>query len=49
LLPGRITIGLTGRGPNGGVLQDGRYRIRLTAFPTDNGPPTIRTIAFRIK
>jgi subtilisin family serine protease len=49
LLPGRITIGLTGRGPNGGVLQDGRYRIRLTAFPTDKGPPTIRTIAFRIK
>ena len=49
LLPGRVAIGLTGRGPGGNVLQPGRYRVRLVALPTSEGPPTIRTIAFRIK
>jgi hypothetical protein len=49
LLPGRVAIGLTGRGPGGNVLQPGRYQVRLLAFPTSDGPPTSRTIAFRIK
>jgi hypothetical protein len=49
LLPGRVAIGLTGRGPGGNVLQPGRYQVRLVALPTSEGPPTIRTIAFRIK
>jgi hypothetical protein len=49
LLPGRVAIGLTGRGPGGNVLQPGRYQVRLLALPTSEGPPTSRTIAFSIK
>jgi minor extracellular serine protease Vpr len=49
LLPGRVAIGLTGRGPGGNVLRRGRYEVRLVAFPTSDGPPTSRTIEFRIK
>ena len=49
LLPGRVAIGLTGRDPNGDRLAPGRYRVRLLAFPTSDGPPTSRSIAFRIK
>jgi Subtilase family len=49
LLPGRVAIGLTGRGPGGKRLQPGRYRVRLLAVPTSGRPSTSRTIAFRIK
>jgi hypothetical protein len=49
LLPGRVAIGLTGRGPTGAVLRRGQYTVRLLAFPTSDGPPTSRTIAFSIK
>jgi hypothetical protein len=49
LLPGRVAIGLTGRAPTGRVLEPGRYRVRLVAFPTSEGPPTSRTIGFRIR
>ncbi len=49
LLPGRVAIGLTGRAPTGRVLEPGRYRVRLVAFPTSEGPPTSRTIVFRIR
>ena len=49
LLPGRVAIGLTGRNPAGTLLEPGRYRVRLLAYPTSDGPPTSRTIAFRIK
>jgi hypothetical protein len=49
LLPGRVAIGLTGRGPGGNRLVPGRYRVRLLAFPTSAGPATTRTIPFRIK
>jgi minor extracellular serine protease Vpr len=49
LLPGRVAIGLTGRDPDGVLLEPGRYQIRLLAFPTSAGPPTIRTIAFTIR
>jgi Subtilase family len=49
LLPGRIAIGLTGRGPVGARLGRGRYTVRLVAVPTSKAAPTIRTIAFRIR
>lgn len=49
LLPGRVAIGLTGRAPTGKVLEPGRYRVRLLAFPTSEGRPTSRTIVFRIR
>jgi hypothetical protein len=49
LLPGRVIFGLTGRGPDGTVLPAGRYRLQLIAIPTGDGPPTSRTIEFRIK
>jgi hypothetical protein len=49
LLPGRVAIGLTGRGPGGNRLAPGRYSVRLLAFPTSEGPATRRSIPFRIK
>jgi subtilisin family serine protease len=49
LLPSRVAIGLTGRDPNGAPLDPGRYRVRLVATPTSDGPSTSRTIAFTIK
>jgi hypothetical protein len=48
LLPGRVAIGLTGRGPGGNRLLRGTYRIDLVAVPT-NGPVTRKSIAFKIK
>jgi len=49
LPPARVTLGLTGRNPNGRLLKPGKYQIRLLAYSTSGGPPTRRTIAFRIK
>ena len=49
LLPARVAIGLTGRGPTGAPLDPGRYTVRLVATPTSKALPTIRTIAFRIR
>jgi subtilase family protein len=49
LIPGNVAIGITGRDPNGTVLEPGRYGVRLLAYPTSKGPPTIRTIPFRIR
>jgi hypothetical protein len=49
LLPGRVAIGLTGRDPTGASLDPGRYRVRLVATPTGDGPTTVRTIEFTIK
>jgi hypothetical protein len=49
LLPGRYAIGLTGRGPGGKVLKRGTYRLRVFAWPTGGGVPTVRSIRFRIK
>jgi subtilisin family serine protease len=49
LLPGRVAIGLTGRDPEGARLAPGRYRIRLLAVPTSEGPVTRKTVGFRIK
>jgi subtilisin family serine protease len=49
VLPGRYSFGVTGRDPTGAVLPDGEYRLRLVASGTDDGPPAMRTVAFRIK
>jgi hypothetical protein len=49
VLPGRYSFGVTGRDPTGAVLPSGDYQLRLVAFATDVGPPTIRTVGFTIK
>jgi hypothetical protein len=49
VLPGRYSFGVTGRDPTGTVLPSGDYQLRLVAFGTDAGAPTIRTIGFTIK
>jgi subtilisin family serine protease len=49
LLPGTYSFALSGRGPNGDVLQPGAYEIRLAAWPTLPGPPTRDKIRFRIE
>jgi subtilisin family serine protease len=49
VLPGRYAFGLTGRGPNGGVLPQGRYELVLRAFPAAGGPPSTRSVEFRIR
>jgi hypothetical protein len=49
VLPGRYSFGVTGRDPTGAVLPAGDYQLRLVAFGTDTGPPTVRTIGFAIK
>jgi hypothetical protein len=49
VLPGRYSFGVTGRDPTGAVLPAGDYQLRLVAYGTDPGPPTTRTVSFRIK
>ena len=49
LLPGRLALGLTGRGPGGNRLAPGRYRIELVALPTAGGRATQVPVMFRIK
>ncbi|HZO61854.1 MAG TPA: S8 family serine peptidase [Gaiellaceae bacterium] len=49
LLPGRYAIGLTGHDPGGKVLRPGKYRLRVFAWPTGGGAPTVRSIPFRIE
>jgi len=49
LLPGRYAFGLTGRGPGGKILQPGRYRLRVFAWPTGGGRLDSRSIAFAIR
>jgi hypothetical protein len=48
LLPGRYAIGLTGHDPGGRVLARGAYRLRVFAWPTGGGRPTVRSVPFRI-
>ena len=48
VLPGRYAFGLTGRGPRGGALAKGAYRLRVLAVPPD-GPPEAETVTFRIR
>jgi subtilisin family serine protease len=49
VLPGHYTFGLTGRAPGGKVLRPGQYRLRLVAWPTAGGRPSVRSVAFRIQ
>ncbi len=49
LLPGRYTFGLTGRDPDGAELAPGAYRLRLVAWPTNGGRPTVRPAAFSVQ
>jgi subtilisin family serine protease len=49
LLPGRYAIGLTGHAPGGPVLAPGAYRLRVFAWPTAGGRPTVRSVPFRIR
>jgi minor extracellular serine protease Vpr len=51
LLPGRYAFGLTGRDPQGRVLDPGIYVLRLRAQPVDGGdgePPSTAEAVFRI-
>ena len=48
VLPGRYAFGLTGRGPRGGALARGAYRLRVLAVPPD-GPAEAETVTFRIR
>jgi len=49
LLPGHYTFGLTGRDPLGKMLRPGPYSVRLVAWPTGGGPPSVRSVEFRIE
>lgn len=49
VLPGRYSFGVTGRDPTGQVLPSGTYQLRLLAYGTEAGPPTVRTVPFTIK
>jgi hypothetical protein len=49
VLPGRYSFGVTGRDPTGAELPSGRYQLRVIAYGTDPGPPTVKTVAFTIK
>ena len=49
LLPGSYTFGLTGRTPEGDVLEPGPYRLRLVAYPTLAGKPVVKTLQFAVK
>jgi hypothetical protein len=49
VLPGRYSFGVTGRDPTGQVLPSGSYQLRLLAYGTEPGPPTVRTLPFTIK
>jgi subtilisin family serine protease len=49
LLPGHHSFGLTGRDAEGDELEPGRYRLRLTAWPTGDGRPSRASVAFTIR
>jgi hypothetical protein len=54
LLPGRYSIGLTGRGPSGARLEPGRYAVRLVAHSAASSEgvaayATRDSISFRIR
>ena len=50
LIPGHVTIGITGRDPDGGRLAPGGYRLRLSAWPTEQGGrPSRAVVRFRVK
>ena len=49
VLPGRYAFGLTGRGPKGARLPKGAYVIRVLGVPVGGGPPTTRSVPFRLR
>jgi hypothetical protein len=49
VLPGRYSFGVTGRDPTGQLLPDGDYDLRLLAWGTDPGPPTVKTLRITIE
>jgi len=50
VIPGHVTIGITGRDPDGARLEPGRYRLRLFAWPTEaGGPPSRAVVRFRVR
>ncbi|MGH3039567.1 MAG: hypothetical protein ACRDLZ_09235, partial [Gaiellaceae bacterium] len=52
VLPGRYAFGLTGRGPQGKVLPEGDYVLRLRAHPVDGDDgtqPSVAEAAFTIQ
>jgi minor extracellular serine protease Vpr len=49
VLPGRITFGLTGRGPDGQFLPPGGYVLVLLAYPVEPGPPAVRRLPFTLR
>ncbi|HWO80170.1 S8 family serine peptidase [Gaiella sp.] len=49
VLPGRYAFGLTGRGPKGARLPKGAYLIRVLGVPVGGGPPTTRSVPFRLR
>ena len=50
LIPGHGASGITGRDPDGGALPAGPYRLRLTAWPTEQrGQPSRAVLRFRIR
>jgi hypothetical protein len=48
LLPGSYTFGITGRGSNGVPLEEGRYELRLVAWPVVGGEPSRTRVRFEI-
>jgi len=48
VLPGSYAFGITGRGPRGGALAHGEYRLRIVATPPE-GEPQAKSVAFRIR
>ena len=49
LLPGRVSIGLTGRAPDGSRLRRGTYRVQLLAIPPSSGRVSRRSVEFTIE
>lgn len=50
LIPGHVTIGITGRDPEGDRLEPGAYRLRISAWPTERGAPASRAVVrFRVR
>lgn len=49
LLPGRYTLGLTGRGPGGRRLTPGAYTLRLIGYPPGEAPPSRQFVRFAIR